>query len=55
MKQISIVIPVFNEELNITILIKEIYIAIKNINIEFEIIIIDDASTDNSNELIKNY
>ncbi len=53
MKKISIVIPVFNEELNITILIKEIYIAIKNINIEFEIIIIDDASTDNSNELIK--
>ncbi len=53
MKKISIVIPVFNEELNINTLVEEIYLSIQNIDIEFEIIIIDDASTDNSNELIK--
>jgi dolichol-phosphate mannosyltransferase len=53
MKNISIVIPVYNEEKNIKILIKEI-MNIQSISYINEIIIIDDHSTDNSKaEIIK--
>jgi len=43
----SIVIPVFNEENNITTLIKEIKLSLKSYN-EYELIIVNDFSTDNT-------
>ena len=46
----SIIVPVFNEEKNILILIKKIEL---NINLEDEIIIIDDGSKDNTYNEIK--
>ena len=50
---ISIVIPVFNEEKNIVSLLKEIKIALKN-KIEYEVLIIDDGSDDNTVKSIYN-
>ena len=48
-KSISIVIPAFNEEESIDELIKEINQVLNDNQIkDFEIIIVDDGSTDNS-------
>jgi dolichol-phosphate mannosyltransferase len=51
--QISVVVPVKNEEDNIESLIKEINDALKNVSIEHEIIYIDDGSTDKTLEILK--
>lgn len=54
MKKLSILIPVYNEEKTISQVLEIIY-ALKLIgDIEKEIIVIDDCSKDNSNEVIKN-
>jgi glycosyltransferase involved in cell wall biosynthesis len=45
---ISVVIPVFNEEESLTILFGEIAAVAHSANLEFEVIFIDDGSTDNS-------
>jgi dolichol-phosphate mannosyltransferase len=59
MKSISVVMPVYNEELNIQLLVEEINSNLNKIIKNFEILIIDDASTDRSKivikELAKNY
>lgn len=55
MKKLSIIIPVYNEEKFITRLLDKV-IAVHLLNkIEKEIIIIDDASTDNTNQIINEY
>ena len=46
-KQFSIIIPIFNEEKNITILVNEILNSLNNFD-TFEIIIVNDGSVDNS-------
>ncbi len=50
----SIVIPVFNEELNIEVLIEEIFLSLQNNKYNFEVILVNDASTDSSLEVISN-
>ena len=50
-KMLSLVIPIFNEEDSITILNEKILKALKGYN--FEIIYVDDSSTDSSREVIK--
>lgn len=50
-KKLSLVICVFNEESNIKPLVKEISIALKNI--DFEAIFVDDGSTDKTREEIR--
>ena len=52
-KLISIVTPTFNEEQNIEKLLEEISIQMQNLNYDYEHIIIDNASTDNTQEIIK--
>ena len=52
-KLISIVTPTFNEEHNIEKLSEEISIQMQNLNYDYEHIIIDNASTDNTQEIIK--
>ena len=50
--KVSIIIPVYNEEKNISILIDEIDKSC-NFLAEYEIIIIDDCSDDNTINVIK--
>ncbi len=53
MRDISVVVPVKNEAENIIKLIQEINYALNQINKDFEIICVDDASTDNTLELLE--
>jgi glycosyltransferase involved in cell wall biosynthesis len=50
-KKLSLVICVFNEEPNISRLVREIFTALQNIN--FEAIFVDDGSSDNTREEIR--
>lgn len=51
--EISVVIPVYNEEENLPILIPKITEVLKPLDKNFEIILVDDGSTDNSFNVIK--
>jgi polyisoprenyl-phosphate glycosyltransferase len=50
---VSIIIPAYNEEANISRLEKELYDAINGLPYRFEFILIDNASQDNTGKLIK--
>lgn len=52
-KSLSLVIPAFNEQDNLAILAKKTSQALKKITPNFEIILVDDGSTDNSFSLLK--
>ena len=52
--QLSIVIPLFNEQESLLELNKTILEIVLSMKIEFEIIYVDDGSTDNSWNIIKN-
>ena len=49
---LSIIAPVFNEENNINSLVIEIVESFKNQDFEYEIILVNDCSKDNSKERI---
>jgi glycosyltransferase involved in cell wall biosynthesis/Flp pilus assembly protein TadD len=49
---LSIVVPVYNEEENLPVLKKELSAALKTLKQEYEIIFIDDGSTDTSREVL---
>jgi glycosyltransferase involved in cell wall biosynthesis len=53
MTQLSVVIPVLNEEKLITELIERVTLNCKNVTEQFEIIFVDDGSTDKTWELIE--
>jgi len=48
MMNFSIIIPVFNEELNLRRLVDEIFLSLADYQNKFELILVNDASTDNS-------
>ena len=50
---LSIVIPALNEEASVESLYHEIANVVKNLNISFEIIFVDDGSTDNTFEILQ--
>ncbi len=50
---LSIVIPVYNEEKNLDILLSEIQEAVKDSNHTYEIIFVNDGSQDGSREIIR--
>lgn len=52
---ISIVIPVYNEEESILILLDEIYEVCSKLPTTYEIVLVDDGSTDNTTSVIENY
>ncbi len=52
---ISVVIPIFNEEENIPLLLQKTTQVLQSISPDFEIILIDDGSTDRSNQISKDY
>ena len=49
----SIVIPIFNEQDNIKVLINEIKNKLTQFNDEYEIIIVDDGSTDSTVKILE--
>ena len=51
--EISIVVPVYNERENLVLLDQEITKSIKPLNKNYEVILVDDGSTDGSSELIR--
>ncbi len=53
MTEISIVIPVFNEEKNIPELYSELKVVLENLDKSYEIIFIDDGSSDKSSNIIQ--
>ena len=53
MKRISIVVPVFNEEENITPLYRELKNVLGSMGTKYEVIFIDDGSNDASGETLK--
>ena len=52
-KKVSVVVPLLNEEESITPLANEIKKVLKMIDIPFEVIFVDDGSTDKSLKVIK--
>lgn len=52
---ISIVIPFHNEEQNLKILIPSLFDVINELSIKFEILLVDDVSTDNSASIVESY
>ena len=52
-KKISVIIPVFNEEESVSLLHSEIVDSMNNLNISYEIIFVDDGSTDKTLEILK--
>ncbi len=53
MTKFSIVIPIFNEEKNIENLLEEIFVNLIDYNNNYEIILVNDASVDNSKTIIE--
>ena len=53
--KISIVTPTYNEEKNIPLVIEKIKNIMLEVNYDYEHIIIDNNSTDNTQEIIKTY
>ncbi len=52
-KKVSVVIPVFNEEENVPILYRELKEVLKTIPYDYEIIFVDDGSTDRTREILE--
>jgi glycosyltransferase involved in cell wall biosynthesis len=52
-KKISLIIPLLNEEESLNPLTNEIRKALKPLNLSYEVIFVDDGSTDNSLKIIK--
>lgn len=52
---LSIIVPVYNEEESLIALYQELTREIKKLNQDYEIIFMDDGSTDTSLELLKNF
>ena len=52
MPRLSVVIPLYNEEDNIKCLIDELHVALEAYSGDFEFVLVDDGSTDNTRELL---
>ncbi len=50
---LSVVIPVYNEEQNVTLLLERLAQALQDLGRPFEVIIVDDGSTDRTPELLR--
>ena len=54
-KKVSVLVPLYNEEESLKPLVAEIKSSLKNIDINYEIVFVDDGSTDKSLEIIKDF
>jgi dolichol-phosphate mannosyltransferase len=55
MSKISVVVPVYFNELNLPSLLERLLALTQNVNFEFEYIFVDDGSGDNSYSILKEY
>src|SRR4030042_553620 len=53
LKRLSVVVPIFNEEENITPLCRELKNVLEALGTKYEVIFVDDGSTDTSNEALQ--
>jgi undecaprenyl-phosphate 4-deoxy-4-formamido-L-arabinose transferase len=53
--QLAVVIPVYNEEANLPVLMQRLLSVMQGLGKSFEIILVDDGSRDNSLEILKGY
>ncbi len=51
----SVVIPIHNEEDSLALLLNELHNVFKSLTPDFEIIVVNDCSTDRSTEILKNW
>jgi len=51
--KISVIVPVFNEEENLPILVPQLFEVLKGIGLPFEMIFVDDGSSDGSREILR--
>lgn len=51
--EISFVVPIFNEEENVVLLVEKLELAVKGKFNEYEFILVDDGSTDKSREILE--
>ena len=52
-KKVSIIIPAYNEEKSLRVLLEELNYFLKDFNYPYEVIFVDDGSTDNSFNVLK--
>src|SRR5882724_9884051 len=55
MRDLSIVIPVYNEEENLPPLWAELHEVLEGLHLSFEVVFVDDGSRDRSAELIRGF
>ena len=53
LKEISVILPLYNEEGNIPVIYSQLVDVLEKINIDFELIFVDDGSEDNSRDEIE--
>lgn len=53
LKRLSVIIPIFNEEENITTLYRELKSVLEGMRAKYEVIFVDDGSDDTSNEVLQ--
>jgi len=54
-KSISFVIPAFNEELSIESVLVSLHATLINLNVDFEILVVDDGSRDNTSKIATHF
>ena len=53
MLNISIIIPAFNERENIELLLRELYDVLGQLNVEYEVLLVNDGSNDGTHQLLE--
>jgi dolichol-phosphate mannosyltransferase len=54
-KKLSVIVPVFNEENSISSLVNRVMNSLKNLNLDWELIFVDNCSTDNTRNEIQKF